>query len=182
MQKRGVARGAQRRVSFVPLAEQDPALWDAGMIDEAEVLLRRAGMRGRSAAINWKARCSRRMCIAARPVSRNWAEVVSLYDALFALSGSPVVAINRALAIAEVHGAEAGLDALPNRGGRSAAGRVSALLGGAGGAAGADRRHARRADAYEIAIGMERDPAVRRFLQERQASLTAEATKVMDPQ
>ena len=43
----------------------------------------------------------------------NWAEVVRLYDALFAFAGSPVVAINRALAIAELHGRAAGLEAMP---------------------------------------------------------------------
>ena len=58
------------------------------------------------------ARCSRRTSIAAARVSANWAEVVQLYDALLALTGSPVVAINRALAIAEMHGAGAALDAM----------------------------------------------------------------------
>ena len=43
----------------------------------------------------------------------NWAEIVQLYDALFAISGSPVVAINRALALAERDGAAGGLEALP---------------------------------------------------------------------
>src|SRR6187402_772176 len=43
----------------------------------------------------------------------NWAEVVKLYDALAALAGSPVVAINRALAIAELDGAGAALAAMP---------------------------------------------------------------------
>ena len=53
------------------------------------------------------------MSIAAALASTNWAEVVQLYDALFALAGSPVIAINRALAIAEVDGAGAALAALP---------------------------------------------------------------------
>ena len=99
----------------------------------------------------------------------NWAEVVQLYDALFALSGSPVVAINRALAIAEMHGASAGLDAMQDV---SADARLAEyqpywaaraeLLAKAGACAEARQ-------AYEIAIGLERDPAVRRFLQRRQA-------------
>jgi predicted RNA polymerase sigma factor len=42
----------------------------------------------------------------------NWADVAQLYDALFALAASPVIAINRALAIAEIHGVSAALDAL----------------------------------------------------------------------
>jgi RNA polymerase sigma-70 factor (ECF subfamily) len=103
----------------------------------------------------------------------NWAEVVALYDALFALSGSPVVAINRALAIAELCGAQAGLDALPEA---SADGRLAEyqpywaaraeLLARTG-------AHGDARAAYEIAIGLERDAAVRRFLQGRQAALAS---------
>ena len=97
--------------------------------------------------------------------------MVQLYDALFALAGSPVVAINRALAIAEVHGAGAGLAAM-----QEVAADVrlaeyqpfwaarAELLAKTG--AQAEARHA-----YEIAIGLERDASVRRFLQLRQSAL-----------
>ena len=101
----------------------------------------------------------------------NWAEVVKLYDALFALSGSPVVGINRALAIAETRGASAGLGAMPDA---AADARLAEyqpywaaraeLLAKTGAAAEAR-------SAYERAVGLERDPAVRRFLQKRQAAL-----------
>ena len=101
----------------------------------------------------------------------NWTEVVALYDALLALAGSPVVAVNRALALAEVDGAGAALDALQAVAGDSRlaeyqpywAARAELLARtGAG-------EEARRA--YAMAIGLERDPAVRRFLQRRQAAL-----------
>jgi hypothetical protein len=46
----------------------------------------------------------------------NWTEVVQLYDALFAMVASPVVAINLALAIAELQGARAGLEVMPEAG------------------------------------------------------------------
>jgi RNA polymerase sigma-70 factor (ECF subfamily) len=94
-----------------------------------------------------------------------------LYDALFALTGSPVVAINRALAIAELHGPAAGLEAMPdgNTDARlaeyqpywAARAKLLAMTGA--------HDDARRA--YEIAIGLERDPAVRRFLQRSQAQV-----------
>jgi predicted RNA polymerase sigma factor len=98
---------------------------------------------------------------------------VQLYDAQFVLSASPVAAINRALAIAEMHGAGLGLEAMQEVAddGRLAeyqpywAARAE-LLARTG--AHAEARHA-----YEIAIGLERDPAVRRFLQRRQAALQA---------
>ncbi len=101
----------------------------------------------------------------------NWPAVVQLYDALLTLSGSPVVAINRALAIAEVHGADAALQAMEAIAADSRlteyqpywAARAE-LLAKTG--ANGEARHA-----YEIAIGLERDAAVRRFLQRRQSAL-----------
>jgi len=96
---------------------------------------------------------------------------VQLYDALLAISGSPVVAINRALAIAESEGAWAGLEAMERVAGD---GRLAEyqpywaaraeLLARSGALDEAQR-------AYEMAIGLERDEAVRRWLQERVARL-----------
>jgi RNA polymerase sigma-70 factor (ECF subfamily) len=97
--------------------------------------------------------------------------VVQLYDGLLALSGSPVVAINRALAIAELRGASAALEEMEQV---SADVRLTEyqpywaaraeLLAKTG-------THSEARRAYEIAIGLERDPAVRRFLRQRQSAL-----------
>jgi RNA polymerase sigma-70 factor (ECF subfamily) len=155
--------------AYIPLAEQDPAAWDAAMIAEAEALLRRASARGVIGRYQLEAALQSAHVERCRAGRANWAEVVQLYDALFALAGSPVVAINRALAIAELDGAEAALAAMPEADARLAdyqpywAARA-ALLARAG-AADAAR------EAYAIAIGLERDPAVRRFLQQRQSAL-----------
>lgn len=165
-------RNARRNAEgeYVPLAEQDPATWDADMIREAEALLRRACASGRAigryqleGALQ-SAHMHRR-----RHGAGNEPEIVQLYDALFDLAASPVVAINRALAIGACHGPAAGLAALPEPDARLAeyqpywAARAD-LLAQAG-------AHREAAGAYEIAIGLERDPAVRRFLQRRQAVL-----------
>jgi len=106
-----------------------------------------------------------------RTGGNNWPAVVELYDALFALTASPVVAINRALALAEIRGARAGLDELDKIAAdlRLAeyqpfwAARAE-LLVRAG-----EKEQARAA--YEIAVGLEPDPSVRRFLQRRQAEM-----------
>ena len=157
---------------FVPFAEQDPANWDASMIDEAETVLQRAsalGVIGRyqlEAALQ-SAHVERRVSGRA-----NWGAVVELYDALSTLTGSPVVAINRALAIAELRGADVALAAMPDVAADARLGSYQPywaaradLLARAGACAVA--RHA-----YEIAIGLESDDAVRRFLQKRQALLS----------
>ena len=156
---------------FVPLAEQDPASWDSQMIAEAEALLRHAGTLGSIGRYQLEGALQSAHVHRCRTGHANWAEVVQLYDALFALAGSPVVAINRALALAEMHGAGAGLEAMPEG---AADARLAEyqpywaaraeLLAKTGA-----QDEARRA--YEIAIGLERDPAVRRFFQRRQSAL-----------
>jgi predicted RNA polymerase sigma factor len=156
---------------FVPLAEQDPALWDTQMIDEAEVLLHRAGTRGVVGRYQLEAALQSAHVDRCRTGKANWTEVAALYDALFAISGSPVVAINRALAIAELRGAQAGLEALPEPASDARLAEYQPYW--AARAELLSRTDAREEawDAYEIAIGLERDGAVRRFLQGRQARL-----------
>jgi RNA polymerase sigma-70 factor (ECF subfamily) len=158
---------------YVPLADQDSSLWDWGMIGEAEALLRRASTLGSIGRYQLEAALQSAHVHRHRTGRANWAEVVQLYDALSALTGSPVVAINRALAIAESQGASRGLEAMPEA---AADVRLAeyqpywatrAELLARTGAHGEARR------AYEIAIGLERDPAVRRFLQRRRSALPA---------
>src|SRR5713101_4601573 len=161
-----------RHGDYVPLAEQDPALWDSQMIDDAEALLRRASALGSIGRYQLERALQSAHVFRCRTGQANWAAVLQIYDALFALVGSPVVAINRALAIAEVHGASAALDAIQEV---AADGRLAEyqpywaaraeLLAKTG--AHAEARHA-----YEIAIGLERDASVRRFLQQRQSALS----------
>ena len=156
---------------FVPLAEQDVSQWDATMMNEAEELLRRAHSIGAIGRYQLEAALQSAHADRCRSGAANWPEIVHLYDALFAFSGSPVIAINRALAIAEKDGAAAGLEALPEP---AADARLAEyqpywatraeLLARTGAS-----EEARQA--YEVAIGLESDAAVRRFLQERQAAL-----------
>jgi RNA polymerase sigma-70 factor (ECF subfamily) len=162
---------------YVPLAKQDPSLWDSRMIDEAETLLRRASALGSIGRYQLEGALQSAHAERRRTGHADWAAVVQLYDALLTLSGSPVVAINRALAVAEIYGVPAGLEAM-----EAVAADVRlteyqpywaarAELLSRTGATGEARR------AYEIAIGLERDPAVRRFLQHRQSALPPDALR-----
>jgi predicted RNA polymerase sigma factor len=173
------ARRRARRDSegeYVPLAEQDSALWDHAMIDEAEALLHEASGKGEIGRYQLEA--ALQSAHVHRRLSRtaNWPHVVQLYDALLAISGSPVVAINRALAVAEMRGAAAALAVLDEVAADTRlleyqpywAARAE-LLTKTG--AHVDAHHA-----YDVAIGLERDPAVRRFLQQRQSRLGAATT------
>jgi predicted RNA polymerase sigma factor len=177
------ARRAARRSAkgeFVPLAEQEPALWDAEMIGEAEGLLRRAGIRGMVGRYQLEGALQSAHVHRCQTGVANWAEVVALYDALFALSGSPVVAINRAVAIAERDGAAAGLAALPEAAADPRLAEYQPYWATRAELLARTGAHDEARQAYEIAIGLERDAAVRRFLQERQAALTAGETKAPD--
>jgi len=166
-------RGARRNSDgdYVPLAEQDPALWNWQMIEEAEALLLRASTLGSIGRYQLEAALQSAHVSRRRTGRANWTEVVQLYDALWAVSLSPVVAINRAVAIAELHGPKAALAAMPEI---AADPRLleyqpywaahAELLAKAGA-----NDEARQA--YDIAIGLERDVAVRRFLEQRQSAL-----------
>jgi RNA polymerase sigma-70 factor (ECF subfamily) len=166
-------RPARRNVAgdYVPLAEQDFSLWDPALIDEAEALLRRAN---RMPGIGrYQLEAAVQSAHAARRLTgrTDWPAIRGLYDALLAISGSPVVAINRAAAIAETDGAERGLEELDAvAGDRRLADYQPYWAARAGLLARLGRREEAFA-AYDRAIGLERDLAVRRFLQLRQAAL-----------
>jgi RNA polymerase sigma-70 factor (ECF subfamily) len=168
------ARRAARRNAqgdYVPLAQQDPAAWDTSLIEEAEALLLRASAMGRIGRYQLEAAVQSAHVVRRRTGSSDWAAIERLYDALSAITDSPVVAINRAIAVAETRGPAAGLaalDALRDEA-RLAdyqpywAARAG-LLARTGEVDSAD-------EAYQRAIGLEADPAVRRFLKRRRGEL-----------
>jgi RNA polymerase sigma-70 factor (ECF subfamily) len=166
-------RGARRNAAgdYVPLAEQDPALWDAALIDQAETLLLRASRMGAVGRYQLEAAVQSAHVVRRRTGSADWAAIAGLYEALLTVTGSPVVAINRAIAAAEAEGAQTGLAllAIAAEDARLAeyqpywAARAE-LLARTGDAA-------RASEAYQLAIGLEADPAVRRFLQQRRDAL-----------
>ena len=168
------ARRRARRTrdgDYVPLAEQDAELWDDALIDEAEALLARASERRAPGRYQLEAALQSAHVNGRRVGRVDWPGLLVLYDALLEVSGSPVVAINRALALAQLRGAAAALASLD----ALAADRrladyqpywaARAELLAQTGARGEAR------SAYERAIGLERDAAVRRFLQRRLAGL-----------
>ena len=168
-------RNARRTSSgeYVPLAHQNHHLWDSEKIAEAKALLREAAAFHQIGRFQLEAAIQSAHATRIATGDNNWAEVVRLYDALFAITNSPVVAINRALAVAETEGPAAALQSIEFLADdkRLAAYQpwwaVRADLLARTGA----QERARRA--YEIAIGLESDAAIRTFLQHRQSALPA---------
>lgn len=153
--------------AYVPLDEQDVSRWDGVAIGEAEALLQRAARFERVGRFQLEAAIqsahARRRCGS----TSDWPAIAALYDALFALTGSPVVALNRAVALGRVQGATAGLDALDAIAPDARmhdyqpywAARAD-LLARAG-------KRDEGLDAYARAIGLAVDPAVRVYLAAR---------------
>ena len=170
------ARRAARRSpegDFVPLAEQDTALWDDTLIDEAETLLEGAAARGLIGRYQLEAAVQSAHTARRRGGRTDWVAIRQLYDALLAVAGSPVVAINRAVAIAEDEGAAAGLAALYVLGEDKRLDDYQPYWAARAGLLARLGNISHAVEAYDRAIGLERDPAVRRFLQEKRANPTS---------
>lgn len=168
------ARRAARRDAdgdYVPLAEQDCALWDDALIDEAEALLGRAATRDVIGRYQLEAAVQSAHAARRRTGRTDWAAIRELYDALSVIAGSPVVSINRAVAISEADGAVAGLAVLYTLGDDKRLADYQPYWAARAGLLARLGEIMQAADAYDRAIGLERDPAVRRFLQEKRAIL-----------
>jgi predicted RNA polymerase sigma factor len=167
-------RGSRRSDGgdYVPLAEQDPASWDGAMIAEAEALLRSASALASIGRYQLEAALQSAHVHRRRTGRANWGEVVELYDALLALTGSPVVAVNRALALAEVQGAERALEVLREVESDERLVEYQPYWAARAQLLAKTGARAEARSAYDVAIGLERDPAVRRFLQRSQSAVS----------
>ncbi len=94
------------------LRDQDRRKWDRAMIAEGMRALDRASAGDRITPFHLEAGIAACHAAAATWASTDWAQIIDLYDDLLALTRSPVVAMNRAIAVSRIDGALAGLAAL----------------------------------------------------------------------
>lgn len=160
------ARRAARtdaRGELVLLADQDRALWDASLVAEGRELVRRCLRRDAPGPYQVQAAIN---AVHTDPVT-DWRQIVQLYDQLMALTPTPVVALNRAVAVAEVGGPAAALDLVDgldlDRFYLFHAVRADLLrrLG----------RDAEAAQAYDAALARTENAAEQTFLRRRRAEL-----------
>jgi RNA polymerase sigma-70 factor (ECF subfamily) len=168
------ARDAARRDAqgrYVPLSEQDPGLWDHALIDEAELIIRRLAPRAMPGRFQFEAAIQ--SAHAARRLTgvTDWPAILGLHDGLAAISRSPAAAVNRCVALAEVHGPGVARLELEALGGepRLAAyqpywSALAEMRGRTGDGPGA-------AHAFDRAITLQPDPAARDFLIARRARM-----------
>jgi RNA polymerase sigma-70 factor (ECF subfamily) len=154
---------------LVPLAEQDRGGWDRALIAEGHALVRECLARNRPGHYQLLAAVNAVHTDAPTAADTDWAQVAALYGQLYAVSPTPVVALNRAVAIAELDGPEVALaevDRLDLAGYHAWHATRAELL----------RRLGRSGDAraaYDAAIGLARNPAERAYLSRRRGSLAS---------
>jgi RNA polymerase sigma-70 factor (ECF subfamily) len=154
---------------LVRLAEQDRSLWDRSLVAEGQALVRRCLRLGRPGPYQIQAAINAVHSDAPTADATDWAQIVALYDQLMAIAPSPVVALNRAVAVAEVEGPEAALTLVDelDLGGYHLFHAIRAeLLHRLG-------READAAQAYEAAIELTENAAERAFLERGRRELGA---------
>ena len=97
---------------LVPLAEQDRSRWDTRLITEGVTILQTALARDRLGEYQAQAAIAALHADARSTGETDWTQIVEWYDELLLLTGSPVVRLNRAVAVGEADGPHAGLTAL----------------------------------------------------------------------
>lgn len=95
---------------LVPLDEQDRARWDGALVAEGQAVVRQCLRRGRPGPYQVQAAINAVHSDAPSTAATDWGQILRLYDHLLTLTPTPVVALNRAVAVAEVEGPQAALD------------------------------------------------------------------------
>jgi RNA polymerase sigma-70 factor (ECF subfamily) len=145
---------------LVPLGEQDRSCWDRGLIDEGHTLVRECLAINRPGRYQILAAINAVHTDATSASDTDWSQVVALYDQLVSIDPSPIVALNRAVAIAELDGPDVALaliDRLPLAGYHAwHAARADMLR--------RLRRDVEADDAYDAAIAATQNAAERAYL------------------
>jgi RNA polymerase sigma-70 factor (ECF subfamily) len=150
-----------------PLFDQDRARWDTRLVAQGLALLERSAAGDELTAYHVEAAIAAAHASAASVDQTDWDSIVSLYDRLMAIAPSPVVALNRAIAIAQRAGAERGLEelrAIADRDRLESYPFYPAAMGEL------ELRRGNRAAAgehFKEALNLARNPAERRFLEKR---------------
>jgi RNA polymerase sigma-70 factor (ECF subfamily) len=154
---------------FVRLADQDRTRWDGRLIEEGQAIVRACLKRGLPGPYQIQAAIAAVHSDATDAAATDWRQIVALYDRLFARNPTPVVALNRALAIAELHGPRPALALLDDLDlGRyhlyhAARGDLLERLG----------RHAEASAAYDRALALTANGAERHLLQHRRDAVAS---------
>ena len=107
--RRAAPHACQRTASLVLLADQDRSRWNRALIREGQALVRRCLARNQPGPYQLQAAINAVHSDARTAADTDWRQILMLYDQLMAVAPTPVVALNRAVAVAEVEGPHAAL-------------------------------------------------------------------------
>lgn len=156
---------------MIPLEAQDRARWDRAAIAEGAALIQRAMRRGPAGPYAIQAAIASAHAFAPTPAQTDWQSVVFLYDALMRLRPSPVVALNRAAAIAMRDGPEAGLVLIEDLADEPRLAQYPYLPAARADLLRRAGRDAAAAEAYQEALALVQSQAERLYLQRRLAEV-----------
>src|SRR5262249_37324344 len=159
-----------------PLLDQDRSQWDTRLVAEGLALLERSAAGDRVSAYHVEAAIAAAHMNAPTVDATDWNTIVELYDRLMTVAPSPVVALNRAIAIAQRDGADRGiesLEAIPDRKRldrypfyAAAMGELELRLG----------HHAVAREHFSEALALARNQTERTFLEKRRRACTPKST------
>jgi RNA polymerase sigma-70 factor, ECF subfamily len=158
--------------ALVPLEEQDRTLWDGDAITEATALLDAALRRGEPGPYQLQAAIAACHAAAADPGATDWTEIAQLYGLLSQMLPTPIVALNRAVAVAMADGPAAGLELVEQLDAAGALAGYQLLAATRADLLRRLGRHAQAAEAYRTAIELAATDAERRYLTRRLAETT----------
>lgn len=156
---------------YVPLDQQDTTLWNRTLLAHAEAMLTRANSGGPSGRYQIEAAIQSAHAARRLNGAKTWPAIVSLYDVLVRLTGSPVARLNRAAALAERDGAEAALASIADLAGDKRMASYQPYWAALGHLYARSGRRAEARDALTLAIGLATDTAVRAWLGNALAAL-----------
>jgi len=160
--------------ALVRLSDQDRSRWDRAKVAEGHALVRACLRRGRPGPYQLQAAIAAVHADAPTAADTDWGQVVALYDHLLRLQPSPVVALNRAVALAERDGPDAGLVALDELD-AAALDRYAPFHASRAGLLLRAGRAAEAVTAFDRALELTTNPAERRFLSAERATAAAAA-------
>jgi RNA polymerase sigma-70 factor, ECF subfamily len=153
--------------SLILLPDQDRSMWDRALIARGHAVVAACIRRNQPGPYQLQAAINAVHTDARSAAETDWGQILQLYEQLYAISPTPIVALNRAVALAEVHGAAAalaeieGLDLPEYHLLHSTKADLLCRLG----------RHGEAADAYDRALALVTNSAEHRFLESRRLSL-----------
>jgi RNA polymerase sigma-70 factor (ECF subfamily) len=155
------------------LFDQDRSRWDRGMIDEGRTWLERSATGCEVSRYHVEAAIASVHASARRFEETDWTAIVSLYDTLIAIAPSPIVALNRAIAVAQLHGPRRGLEAIDAISARDRLSRYPFYHAARGELELRCSNNEIARNHFQSALALARNPVEQRFLEKRVAACTA---------